>query len=172
MDFLSDKILVMDTSSISRIKDEIFGLENQETVLNQFTKWCNENGVAYPSEVVDELKRFKGHNHLIAWADKNKDKAFRYGPCYEELNIVVNHPVAKFTFDASKKGEADPHILALALKIHSVEEVMPVVITNESNKYIPNVSLNVAANILGFQSINLYALLLITDVWNERFRRK
>ena len=175
MEYLSDKILIVDTSSIIQVKDAVKGGHNQDKVLSKFTEWCNGNRLIFPREVCSELDSYEAPDRLNAWSSKNKAKACRFGHCHEQLSEVMNHPIAQLTVDPSKslgKEDADPHVLATAITVSSMEESIPVIVTEESNKKIPFVPLNVAAGALGFTSINLYALLLITKVWMDDFRQK
>lgn len=175
MGFLDDRILIIDSSSVIQIKQDIKGSDNQDHVLSIFTKWCMEDRLVFPNEIFTELNQYKDHDRVKIWSATVKTKACRFGHCHEELLEVMSNPIAKQTVDPDQsfgKDEADPHILATALKVSSELDQFPVVVTEESRKKIPFVSLNVAANALGFTALNLYALLLITNVWKDEFRQR
>ena len=84
----------------------------------------------------------------------------------------MKDPVARLTPDpdqTSGKDDADPHVLATAVKAASLDG-NPIVVTEESRKVPPQVPVNVAAGSLGLPSVNLYAVLIATDIWTEDMR--
>lgn len=84
----------------------------------------------------------------------------------------MHDPVAKLTPDPNQtKGndDADPHVLATALKVSSLGG-NPIVVTQESRKAFPQIPLNVAAGSLGIPSVNLYAFLIASGIWSEDLR--
>ena len=86
----------------------------------------------------------------------------------------MNHPVARLTPDPDQtagEDDADPHVLATALRVSSIGS-RPVVVTQESRKPPPQVPLNVAAGSLGLPSINLYALLIAIGAWTDDLRNR
>ena len=129
----------------------------------------------FPKEVVNELENGtkKGQPDLpLLWARKNRDRGCRLGACYAELTLVMHDPVAKLTPDPNQtKGndDADPHVLATALKVSSLGG-SPIVVTQETRKAFPQIPLNVAAGSLGIPSVNLYAYLIALGIWSEDLR--
>lgn len=84
----------------------------------------------------------------------------------------MNDPVAQLTPDPDQtqgKDDANPHVLATALKVASLGGT-PIVVTQESRKAPPQVPLNVAAGSLGLPSVNLYAFLIAVGVCSEELR--
>lgn len=139
------------------------------------TTLCEKGSVAFPKEVVKELENGtkKGQPDLpLLWARQNRDRGCRFGACYAELTSVMRDPVAKLTPDPNQtkaNDDADPHVLATALKVSSLGG-NPIVVTQESRKALPQISLNVAAGSLGIPSVNLYAFLITLGIWSEDLR--
>ena len=149
--------------------------EQRQYVLDELTGLCEEGRVLFPKEVLDELNNGTKPGRLdlpLAWAKKNKSLGCRLGPCYEELTVVMNNPVAQLTPDPDQtegKDDADPHVLATALRVVALFS-QPAVVTEESRKAPPQVPLNVAAGSLGLPSVSLYALLIVTGIWTDDLR--
>jgi len=126
--------------------------------------------------VLVELEQYPEQNAdlPLIWARKNKEKGCKFGNCFEEVKKVMNDPVARLTLDTSKpfnRQEADPYVLATALMVESELLGSPIVVTEETKKSPPEVPLNVAAGALDLPSINLYALLVKTNIWSSDFER-
>lgn len=124
MDIPSGKVFVFDTSSIIKVKHLVRGQSNQQTVFDELTQLCECGGLTYPPKVLVELEQYPEQNAdpPLIWARKNKEKGCKFGECFEEVKKVMNDPVARFTFDASKPfniQEADPYVLATALRVKS-----------------------------------------------------
>ena len=176
MDVPAGGIWVFDTSSLINVK-ELIEPSRRQDVLNALAGLCDQGRVVFPKEVVDELDNGAKHGKPdlpLSWAKENRGLACRLGPCYQELATVMNDPVARLTPDPDQtKGadDADPHVLATALKVASLES-SPVVVTQESRKALPQVPLNVAAGSLGLPSVNLYAVLVRTGIWTEDMKNR
>ncbi len=165
---------VFDTSSLINVK-ELIKPAYRAYVLDALAHRCQTGHVLFPPEVVDELnngiKRGRPDAPLW-WAKANRQQGCRLGRCYDELVAVMNHAVAKLTADPDQTGgedDADPHVLATALKVAS-RGGEPIVVTQESRKSFPQVPLNVAAGSLGLPSVTLYAGLISMGVWQDHMR--
>ncbi len=171
MDLLEGQTWVIDTSSLINVK-ELVKIEFRQGIFSKLEIACNEGKLVYPIEVIAELKNGVKQGESdppLTWAKKNKKLGCRLGRCFDELSEVMNHPVAKLTPDANQsvgEDDADPHVLATALKIVSLGG-NPIVVTQESRKRHPQVPLNIAAGALGLPSINLYALLIAINAWSD-----
>ena len=176
MELPEGEVWVIDTSSLIHVK-ELIHPNHRQAVLASLTQLCDENRLLYPQEVLDELKNGAKRGRPdppLTWAKLNKRKGCRLGRCYKQLAVVMNDQVASLTADpdqTSGEDDADPHVLATALKVLELGS-SPVVVTQESRKAPPQVPLNVAAGSLGLPSINLYALLLAIDVWTDDLRNR
>ena len=165
---------VFDTSSLINVK-ELIKPKYREDILNELTLRCQAGQVLFPPEVVDELNNGTKPGRPdapLSWAKANRQQGSRLGPCYEELGTVMSHAVAKLTPDpdqTSGEDDADPHVLATALRVASCGG-KPVVVTQESRKSFPQVPLNVAAGSLGLPSVTLYASLISMGVWQDDLR--
>ncbi|MCY3883546.1 MAG: DUF4411 family protein [Gammaproteobacteria bacterium] len=169
-------IWVIDTSSLINVK-ELVTPEHRQSVFNELTNICNEGRILFPPEVLAELKNGAkaGRPDLpLDWAKQNRKLACRFGRCNDELSHVMNDPVAQLTPDPNQtdgEDDADPHVLATALKAVSLVDKV-VVVTQESRKHPPQVALNVAAGSLGFPSINLYVLLIELGIWKDELTNR
>ena len=165
---------IFDTSSLINVK-ELIKPEYRADVIDALTHRCQAGHVLFPPEVVDELNNGAKPGRPdapLSWAKANKKQGCRLGQCYDELVVVMNHPVAKLTPDPDQttgEDDADPHVLATALKVASCGG-KPVVVTQESRKSFPQVPLNVAAGSLGLPSVTLYAGLISMGVWQDDMR--
>ena len=174
MELQSGEIYVIDTSSLISVK-EVIKPEKRQQVFMVLTSICQQDALVFPPEVFKELEvgAKSGKPDLpYQWAKENKDRGCRLGSCHEELRTVMNHPVAKLTSDpdqTSDREDADPFVLATALKLESTLWT-PVVVTEESRKVPPLVTLNVAAGSLGLPAINLFALLVRLGIWTDDLR--
>ena len=170
MNISDDTIWVFDTSSLINVK-ELIKPQRREYVFDRLTTICEQNRLVYPHEVVKELSNGTkdGKPDLpLSWAKLNKLKGCRFGACYTELTIVMNHPVAQLTPDPQQiagEDDADPHVLATALSCNS-SGYRPTVVTQESRKVPPQVPLNVAAGALGLPCVHLYAMLIKANIWS------
>lgn len=139
------------------------------------TNLWQQDALVYPPEVFKELEDGVKSGRLdlpFRWAKENKERGCRLGSCHEALRTVMNHPVAKLTSDpdqTSDREDADPFVLATDLKLESTLWT-PVVVTEESRKVPPLVTLNVAAGSLVLPAINLYALLVELGIWSDDLR--
>lgn len=174
MGLLAEVVWVVDTSSLINVK-ELVRPDRRTAVFAKLSLVCDKHRLVFPQEVVDELKNGvrDGKPDLpLSWAKQNKKTGCRLGRCYDELRRVMNHPVARLTPDPDQttgEDDADPHVLATALKASSLGGTA-VVVTQESRKVPPQVPLNVAAGSLGLPSVNLYALLIALDIWTDDMR--
>ena len=171
MAVILDEIFVIDTSSLINVKETIRPSERVQVFI-ELTTLCQQGRLVYPNEVFRELQDGvkPGRRDLpFEWARDNKQMGCRIGACHDELNSVMSHPVAKLTSDPDQTKEpddADPHVLATALNLVS-NWYKPIVVTQESRKKPPLVSLNIAAGSLGLPAINLYAFLVQIGVWTD-----
>ena len=163
-------IWVFDTSSLIEVKDLVHK-DYRNVVFNELGELCTQGRLLFPLEVEKQLAKFKKPDPPLIWSQENKKSGCRLGSSDDEFKIVTNHPAAKFTPDldqAFEEDDADPHVLATALKVGSLGR-QATVVTEESNKKPPQLPLNVATGSLGLPSINLYALLLLIGAWRNHY---
>ena len=121
----NQEIWVIDTSSLIHVK-ELIGPKHRSFVFEKLTELCDEGRLLFPPEVVDELKNGVKPGRPdppLSWVKANKQPGCRLGRCHDQLVKVMNDPVAQLTPDpdqTSGEDDADPHVLATALKVHSL----------------------------------------------------
>ena len=97
MEPIEGETWVIDTSSLIHVKELVNPVHRQD-VLDAFTILCEKGSIVFPKEVLDELvngtKEGKPDLPLL-WAKKNRNRGCRFGPCYAELALVMNDPVAR-----------------------------------------------------------------------------
>jgi len=105
----------------------------------------------YPPQVLGELLRF-GPDVAQKWCRKNATKATRYGPLYAEITPILDR--VENLIDNTKSGEdqADPYIIAVALRLRE-EEHTPTIITNDTSNKPLHTALSSAAGLFGFPSV-------------------
>jgi hypothetical protein len=154
-------IWVIDTSSICQIRRSIQNSE-KPNVFSQLTARVERGAVVFVKQVVDELERAaegKDVDDQLAWAQRNRGLATRIAPSLDEVKEVLAK--VPTVIDAEKDSgaeEADPYLLALAMKLRG-EEKDARIITEENRDYPSKMSLSTAAGLLGVPSVPLKAFL-------------
>lgn len=116
-------ISVIDTSSIIQVR-RIIQKKDQKMVFAALTKIVQQGRLVYPVEVVSELERYTNNDSAnpdlpYVWAKNNKKAATANGSQFEQLRAILAHPQVRRIMDPDKTGidEADPHVLALAMRL-------------------------------------------------------
>lgn len=127
-------IYVFDTSTLIELKPRI-PTTRRKHAFAQLSEGVDSGIVIFPKQVFDELNRTSSPtaDPVLEWAKQNKRIATRYGPCTDELKLVLRDPVAQRVLDPRKSGveEADPHVLALGVHVRNLGYQV-VVVTEES----------------------------------------
>jgi len=117
----------------------------------------------FPREVLDELKRDsadkRSPDRPRTWAQDVEAAACRDLPTFDEVRAVL--AVVPDILDATKESgadEADPYVLALAMKLQG-QAMDARVVTEETKNRPSKLSLNTACGILGIPSVPLLGLL-------------
>ena len=146
---LAQNIWILDTSAVINVR-ELIVQDRRKEVLDELSVLVETDQLYYPKEVVVELEKgakADRSDQLLAWARRNQENACRFGACYEELVMVMNHAVARLTPNPRQidsKDDADPHVLATA--IHARKKAFkPTIVTQDVRKVPPQVSLSDAA---------------------------
>jgi len=125
-------------------------------------------GVVYPKEVVDELRRVadpKAPDPQYLWAKQNEAKACQELVSLDEVKEVLA-AVPKVLDPDKDMGveEADPYVLALAIRLRGQGKDARIV-TDEKNDYPRKMSLRTAAGLLGVPSVPLLAFLEFENIY-------
>lgn len=158
---------VLDTSSLVRVR-EVVSSALLARVLKNLTQLVESGELVFPIEVVDELERHERRNDpILDWARAAKPTAARFGPQFESLRKVLEHPIARLVLDpdkASGSDEADPHVLALAMSLKVTAEVT--VITQEIRDRSGQMSMTTACGVLRLIRVPMEAFLLERGFWS------
>lgn len=159
-------IWVLDTSSLSEVRRiETVGKTDERRVFERLTRLVEEGVLIYPVQVVNELKARRGKDERFLpyqCATEQRHRATRYGPSIDELSMVMRHPQAKRVVDPDKamgEEEADPYVLALALRAKSVSPDVTVV-SEERRDNPRKLSINTACGLLRIYCLPMRAFLV------------
>lgn len=115
-------------------------------ILAKLTEFVKEGRLRMPKQVVDELKR--GSDELVEWAQAVEAEAALGSPSLDEVKAVL--AVVPDVLDPHKDSgaeEADPYVLAMAVKLKATEADVRIV-TQETKDKPGKTSLRTAAGIL------------------------
>lgn len=133
---MPDEIAAIDTSSIIQLRELEITRNDLPIVLGRLTDLVNENGLAFPKEVVPELERHINPDSrsqlLLDWARTNSANATRHTIPFDILKLVLER--VPDVLDPDKMGveEADPYVLALAY--HLTQEGHQVTVLTEETR--------------------------------------
>jgi hypothetical protein len=122
----------------------------------------NEGKLVFTKQVVEELERtadLRSPDAQLEWAKNNQAVATRIAPTLEEVKAVLAQVPS--VLDPEKDfgaEEADPYLLALAVKLRN-EGKDARLVTEESKEMPDKMSLSTAAGLLGVPSVPLMAFL-------------
>ncbi|MDP2320076.1 MAG: DUF4411 family protein [Acidobacteriota bacterium] len=142
-------IWVFDTSGII----EINGVPRADrpALLAKLTELVKEGRLRMPRQVVEELKR--GSDELVEWAKMAEAEASLGSASLDEVRAVL--AVVPDVLDPQKDSgadEADPYVLAMAIKLKTTETDVRIV-TQETKDRSGKTSLRTAAGILNLVTL-------------------
>ena len=125
----------------------------------------------FPSQVHAELERYTNPNAdppdlPFAWADRHRERCTRHATDFAKVTEVLSR--VPQVLDPEKDGteEADPYVLALALKLME-DGRQPIVLTEEHNDRPHKMSLTTACGILRIHRLPLEAFLREMNIWTR-----
>ena len=161
-----NEIWVIDTSSINEVRRFVPAPVRQK-VYDNLSAMVNDGALVFPVQVFDELDRFKNKakpDGPFEWAKLNKRAAAVYDPLYDHLKNVLAHPQVKNVLDPEKDHEeADPYILAMALKINEKTPVR--VLTQDRMSKPSKPSLADACGLLRIVTLTMAPFLEQQSIW-------
>ncbi len=114
------EIWIIDTSSVNEVR-RLFKLSQREAIYKALSELVADGKLVFPTQVFDELDRFKNKNkvdHPHDWAKANKYAAKEYEPLYADVKaLLADSQLAKMLDPDKDHEEADPYVLAMAEKI-------------------------------------------------------
>jgi Domain of unknown function (DUF4411) len=159
-------IWVIDTSSIVEVRRSV---ENARKagVFVQMGALVQAERLLYPKQVVEELERAadsKNPDPQYIWAKNNEAKASQNGPSFEAVrDVLAEVPTVLDPDKDAGTDEADPYILALALRLRA--EGKDARIVSEESKDSPRkMSIRTATGVLGIPSVPLKAFLSVEKI--------
>lgn len=160
-----DVVGILDTSSIIEIRRSIPN-SLKSKVFGELTRLAEAGQLYFPREVVKELQRAvdpANPDQQFTWAKNVEKVATALDIPFDTVRQVLAQVPRVMDPDKQREDEADPYILALALKLH--REDRRVVVVTEENKDTPaKMSLRTAAGVLGLPSVPLTAFLEMKNV--------
>lgn len=124
-----DVIWVIDTSSVAEIRRSIEN-SKKENVFKGMGALVHEGRLVFPKEVVDELERWadpQSPDPQYKWAKQHEEKATGRAPSVEEIKAILS--TVPTVLDPEKDTgveEADPYVLAVAVRLRCHSEQQPV----------------------------------------------
>lgn len=152
---------VFDTSALIAIKSKL-SLTDRVVAFAAMGHLVGEGRLKFPRQVLVELSPHK--DQAQAWVKIHSPAASEGEPTLFEVRAVLK-AVPDILDPAKDSGEdeADPYVLAMALKLID-SGVAARVVTEESRDYPTKLSLNTAAGILGIPSVPLKGFLRAEDI--------
>jgi hypothetical protein len=167
----NDEKFIIDTCSILDIKRKISN-PVRKLVYRQLSELVKNETLFFPDEVYKELKggtSNEASDQAYAWAKANRELATIYGDLTKEvIQLLVAHPTVARVIDPEKGSiiEADPYILALALKIRD-KGYQPVVLTEESKTSPVKLALPQACGILRLPCMSIITFLEQENIFSN-----
>ena len=127
-------IWVMDTSSVIAVRRSI---ENprKPVVFASLGALAQEGRLVYPKQVVDELERAadpQSPDAQYQWAKQNEAKASERTPSLDEVKEVLNNVPTVLDPDKDMGvEEADPYVLAVAVRLRAEGKEARVITENQ-----------------------------------------
>ena len=152
---------VIDTCSIIQVRRT--PTSQRQKIFQEMARLVTEGRLAYPPQVVAELERSaeaKTPDRQFAWAKQNASTAHSNGSCSldDVKEVLAEVPRVLDPDKDAGRDEADPYVLATAMKLRN-EETDARVVTEERRDTDKKMSVNTAAGILGLPSVPLLAFL-------------
>ena len=161
------EIWIIDTSAIAEIRRKI-PVERRKAVFDELSQRVAAGTLTFPRQVLDEFERprFKqAYDHGWEWLKRHVEHCRAHEPLHEYLRQAFLEPQVRRVLDPDKDHEeADPYVLALALKLRdSGNEVG--VITEDAVSRPSKLSLKDACGLLRIVSISVQPYLEQQGIW-------
>jgi len=162
-------LYVIDTSSIIQLWPICKQYSVKiNTAFKHLSKLVTNGQLVYPVQVMNEIT--VETNRSYEWVRQNKAQATRFGTNHQTLKEILSKEIVQKVVDVdSKKDEADPYVISLAVDVKNkiIDEESEVnysnvtVITEDRVDRLPRkISLRSACDILAINSINIESFLL------------
>jgi hypothetical protein len=119
---MHDEIWIIDTSAITEIRRKVPS-EEQVIVFDELTSRVAAGTLTFPRQVFDEFERPRykhTKDHGWDWVKKNVGHCRGHEPLHTYVQQVLSDPQVQRVLDPDKDHEeADPYLLALALKLRA-----------------------------------------------------
>lgn len=162
------EVWIIDTCSIIEIR-RCVPKGHQAHVYAALTKLVVAGDLVFPREVYGELKRDNTPDRVdppFEWATKNVEVAARHGTDFEAVkSALARTPKVLDHEKPAGADEADPYVLALALKLKSAGHETTV-ITEERKDRPQKMSLNTACGLHRLFCVPIMAFLASRDIWS------
>ena len=164
------EIWIVDTSAVAQVR-RLVPVEERKEVFARLSERLETGQLVFPRQIFDELERGKlknDHDHAWSWVKGALSHCARYEPLQEFLSQVYEAPQVRRVLDPDKDHEeADPYVLALALKLRSAGH--PVGVLTEDRRSRPTkLALSDACGLLRVVSMSMEPYLEQQDIWPIR----
>ena len=165
---MSDIVWIIDTSSIAEIRRKIPGVPERKAIFLKLDEVAASGALVFPQQVLDELERgrYKDvYDHGFEWTKRHAHRCKRNEPLHAHVREVLSDPQIRRVLDPDKDHEeADPYILALAIKLR--ESGFTVGVITEDVKTRPDkLGLKDACGLLMIPSISVLPYLEQQGIW-------
>ncbi len=163
----SDRVWVIDTSSILKIKESVPRLVRPRC-LEGLSALVASNHLVYQRQVVEELERGSGGEESepwFHWAKKHQKHACRYATDLQRLTVLLKR--VHLVVDTEKTTgveQADPYVIELAVAI--MDGGRPATVITEDHKDKPTkMSLSTACGLWRVPVVPLLPFLAHIGIW-------
>jgi hypothetical protein len=162
---LPEQVFVIDTSSIlelRRILSQATPLQRQRA-FDRLSAECRTGALCFPAPVSEELER--GHEKLgsaedlpVDWVRENSFAAVPISDLFDELRqVLIGVPLLADYDKASGADDADPYVVALALKLRNDGRRVTVV-TEDRRDEAYKMSVQTACGLMEIPAITIRGL--------------
>jgi hypothetical protein len=159
---MAQPVWIIDTSSIIAVRRLPVDSYKKAAIFRRMGALVEANRLVFPKEAVKELERFADPNspdEQYEWAARYEWEACKNEPSLEEVrDVLAKVPKVLDPDKDTGADEADPYVLAMALRLRNEGEDARVV-TQERRETPAKMSLGTAAGLLGLPAVPLEAFL-------------
>lgn len=160
-------VWVIDTSGIAEIRRKL-NVQDRKVVFERLTVLVTDGKLKFPRQLLDEVERGalkNDYDHAWHWVKNNVEHCKGHEPLDSYVKAVLeNKQVARVLDPGKDHEEADPYILALAVKLKEAGELAGV-ITEDVRTRPTKLSLKDACGLLRIVSVSVFPYLEQDGIW-------
>lgn len=164
---MPQEIWIVDTSAVAQVR-RLVPVEQRKNVFARLSEQVESGQLSFPRQIFDELERGKlknDHDHVWSWVKETLPHCAKHEPLHEFVAEAFKVPQVQRVLDPDKDHEeADPYVLALALKFRASDH--PVGVITEDRRSRPTkLSLSDACGLLRIVSMSMEPYLEQQGIW-------